>query len=679
MTNWNQLITELAHSVHNEVKLAPDLLADMAKLEGYVAESYHQRTFIELIQNADDAMAKRAYCIIRPGFVIFANDGRAFAEADLRSICRSGASLKAAEQNKIGYRGIGFKSTINLGESIHVFSGPLAFTFSKRLTEQSLGSHRVPMVRMPHLLAMGNSIIASALSEIDRLQQAGFGTLFVFETTDSEKASAEFSALKGEDLLFLSQLNELTLDAGTQQITIALERNTLELAKHITIRGSASLSNWLVFAKGDDPATAIAFPADNDGSIQGNRHTPQPVHCFLPTLEVSGFSFRVNGRFSTDPSRTRIEFDQATQNALEDVTDILINLISRLACMDDVPTQYINLFTSLSSPIGFSRVGVKIRSILIAKAKKLAWVTGYDPSTIPAIRPEWLSPSEFLATVRKDDVAALTLARMEVSCPSFSTFLRECSLQPLKTKDLVSRAALLGELGRAEMIVQVVKELRSGETASLSAGFEDAPLWTQNDGQVSTLRFGISTLSEKTQTYLTSAFNSAEMAWANDKWKLELVSENQPLVASPQTHVPEPVVNKFVSRPDTRNLKRWRTVEQNMVELLSAQLGARVLDVSLSNLGYDLEVHYDDGRREFVEVKSVEKAAGEFVLTNNEYAQASLVSTSYILAICRLEESRISWVLVRDPVRALEFSRRCSRWEWASASIPAFEHTQHLR
>jgi hypothetical protein len=679
MTSWNQLIAELAQAVHNEVQLAPDLLADMAKLEGYVAESYHQRTFIELIQNADDAMSQRAYCIIRPGFVIFANDGRGFAEADLRSICRSGASLKAAEQNKIGYRGIGFKSTINLGESIHVFSDSLTFSFSKTLTEQSLGSHLVPTLRMPHPLSLGPVIQGAAQKEISRLREAGFGTLFVFETKDSAKATAEFSLLKGEDLLFLSNVNELSLDAAGQQIAIVLERRAAEIGTHISVRSGSALSNWLVISRGTDPATAVAFPTDIEGLIEGTRFSPQPVHCFLPTLEASGFGFRVNGRFSTDPSRTRIEFDESTRLAMEDVTEIIVGLLSSLAQMDTVPRQFVSVFTALSSPVGFSRFGEKLRNSLMARARTLAWMPGFDGSKRPATRPEWLSPAEFAAVVGENDVASKTLARLEAHCPSFAGFLQECGLTPLKSKDIIVGADRLTELGRAETIVQVIKELRSGATAVLAAGFEDAALWTQKDGDLAPLRRGNHVLSDKTRSYLTAALSSAEMNWANEKWQLDLVDASEAFGPKANKKIEDPAPNKFLGRPDTRNLKRWRTVEQNMVELLSAQLGAKVSDVSQSNLGYDLEVQHDDGRREYVEVKSVERGAGEFVLTNNEYAQASLVGTSYILALCRLEESKISWVLVRDPVRALSLARRCSRWEWASTSLPTFEHTHLLR
>lgn len=69
----------------------PGLLADLANLERYVAETYSARSFIELLQNADDAGAKRflvmqdgdRYCKMI-GKVFFALHGCKLAEVELR-------------------------------------------------------------------------------------------------------------------------------------------------------------------------------------------------------------------------------------------------------------------------------------------------------------------------------------------------------------------------------------------------------------------------------------------------------------------------------------------------------------------------------------------------------------------------------------------------------------------
>lgn len=49
-----------------EARKSPALLSDLAGLEQIVAESYDARSFVELLQNADDAV-RRALRFIAPG------------------------------------------------------------------------------------------------------------------------------------------------------------------------------------------------------------------------------------------------------------------------------------------------------------------------------------------------------------------------------------------------------------------------------------------------------------------------------------------------------------------------------------------------------------------------------------------------------------------------------------
>ncbi len=98
-------------SLLNEAKASPNLLSDLAGLENYISESYHNRSFIELLQNADDANASRFKILKNDELLFVANDGRDFNQKDLESLCRSASSNKLRGET-IGYRGIGFKSVV---------------------------------------------------------------------------------------------------------------------------------------------------------------------------------------------------------------------------------------------------------------------------------------------------------------------------------------------------------------------------------------------------------------------------------------------------------------------------------------------------------------------------------------------------------------------------------------
>jgi hypothetical protein len=98
----------------------------------------------ELLQNADDAGASEATVRIEDQAFIFEHNGEDFAAEHFASLCGFGYSNKRA-LHTIGFRGIGFKSTFSLGDSVELFTPSLAVRFHrKRFTEpQWLPEHLV--------------------------------------------------------------------------------------------------------------------------------------------------------------------------------------------------------------------------------------------------------------------------------------------------------------------------------------------------------------------------------------------------------------------------------------------------------------------------------------------------------------------------------------------------------
>ncbi len=124
-------LEQLRNEFLHEAQSAPKLFKDLAKVEQYIAESYKTRALIELIQNADDAQSTSfGLHEIDNGFIV-GNNGRTFTAEDLESLCRSGSSNKQRGGNTIGYRGIGFKSVVNIANTISVFSGEFNFSFDR--------------------------------------------------------------------------------------------------------------------------------------------------------------------------------------------------------------------------------------------------------------------------------------------------------------------------------------------------------------------------------------------------------------------------------------------------------------------------------------------------------------------------------------------------------------------
>jgi hypothetical protein len=85
----------------------------------------------ELLQNADDAGATEASVAVRDGVFVFAHNGEDFKEEHFASLCRFGYSNKRT-LHTIGFRGVGFKSTFSLGDSVELHTRTLSVAFDRR-------------------------------------------------------------------------------------------------------------------------------------------------------------------------------------------------------------------------------------------------------------------------------------------------------------------------------------------------------------------------------------------------------------------------------------------------------------------------------------------------------------------------------------------------------------------
>jgi len=111
------------------------------------------------------------------------------------------------------------------------------------------------------------------------------------------------------------------------------------------------------------------------------------------------------------------------------------------------------------------------------------------------------------------------------------------------------------------------------------------------------------------------------------------------------------------------SLKRWRSAEQQVLELLLAG-GCNVKDVSRQNIGYDIEGIEPTGKEVCVEVKLIDYPGQPFTLTSNEEAVARLKGNAYVIALVRQTDTHLEVAFIRDPVSHLRLVRQCKQWVW---------------
>jgi len=136
-------------------------------------------------------------------------------------------------------------------------------------------------------------------------------------------------------------------------------------------------------------------------------------------------------------------------------------------------------------------------------------------------------------------------------------------------------------------------------------------------------------------------------------------------------HIPEIESISDLELPKLKslNLKKWRSAEQQVFNLLSAQ-GWKVEDVSKQNLGYDIEGLTPEGEDIFLDIKCIESPGQSIILTSNEEAVARQKGLKYQLAIVRQAGDILEIAFIRDPVHQLTLTRQCRQWVWECSEYP---------
>lgn len=256
----------------------------------------------ELLQNADDAGALSASVRVEGNTFIFEHDGRDFDQEQFASLCRFGFSNKR-NLHTIGFRGVGFKSTFSLGDTIEVHTQTLAVRFQKKRFTQPLWlKDERPALR---------TVISVPITDQNRAAQLrkNFG----------EWAESPAS------LLFFNNLKELTIEGRT-------------ITSQILSQGPFAKSSWVKLAGGENDekllviqSDEVAFPAEAVEEIRTERgvgsddlHLPpcrvevvlglseeNRLYVVLPTGAGLDLPFSCNAPFIQDPARFAIK-DPAT-------------------------------------------------------------------------------------------------------------------------------------------------------------------------------------------------------------------------------------------------------------------------------------------------------------------------------------------------------------------------------
>ena len=661
------MLWEVRAPLLEEAKQSPSLLSDLAGLEQYIAESYDSRSFVELLQNADDAGASR-FVIEKSGeCLLVANDGRRFTRSDFESLCRSAASSKS-RGTSIGYRGIGFKSVVGFAQTIHLISGELAATFSRERTARDIPqATRVPLVRIPHLLEDADQ--ARFATALDRLTNDGLATAFVFDHLLAGTIEKEFAAFDPTSLLFLRNVRHVELRTNTEAV-ITVRRDVVDArTRSIRLRSDDGSSQWTVVEQCD---IAIAFRREAERIVKLDERDAL-VHAFLPTIEPTGLPVKIHGDISTDPSRMRVVFDERTAAGINDMAALVVALLDEGLSGKHFPDPagIIAALIPFTDPRMASFQRRSFKTDLFAAMQRSA-IGRFDDLRC---RPSWINALDFeaLSQVTGVRVAPRNLESVE----GLSSLLRFLGAKDADFDELSSTLdkTSLTIPGVAEVVIHLI-QLQATKQIDAKRVSTDWRLWPIG-GKMLSLKEAKATAKPLDRDFVdlvaeksggSTGMRRLLTALSDVATAAVLLPEQSATATSQQTrqsNTPEvdTVSVGDLPRVAPLSLKRWRSAEQQVLHLLVAQ-GWRVEDVSRQNLGYDIEGRTSEGEETFVEVKSIDYPGQPFTLTSNEEAVARQKGPRYQLAIVRQGGNFLEVAFVRDPVQQLNLIRQCRQWVW---------------
>lgn len=665
------MLQEVRLPLLEEAQRSPHLLSDLAGLEKYVAESYDSRSFIELLQNADDAKATSFLVKKVCGYLVVANNGSPFSVNDFESICRSASSTKT-RGSSIGYRGIGFKSVVGLAEVVHIISGGLEATFSRDLTARAVPqASRVPLIRIPHEL--DDAARQAVMPEVEMLRKEGYVTFFVFGEFAASAIDNEFSNFDATSLLFLRNIQNLSLVAGAVESYVVGREEWDGEVRLVQISSEREASNWIVVGS---QGASVAFYQDPVSEvIERLPESAAVVHAFLPTNESTGLGVKLNSDISTDPSRTRIVFDERTDQGVSDLAAILAGLVSDIILDRPMPDSIgmLKALLPLDDPRMHKYQKRSFKSELFSKLQEVCTLDRF------VLRPSWLNSIDFelLAKISGLEPMPRSIEGVEGA----SALMRYLGAKDVGVNDL-SKSFVSQDISHGGCSEIVSELVRLSDTKQINVGDVDVswPVWVSGNKKLSIAQI------EECESVLDDAFIDMVVEktagaggisrLVNALTKQGVASKIIPAAGKKAESLDgelqknaEWSVDTVFNQAAPLNLKKWRGAEEQVKNIFIAQ-GWSANDVSRQNLGYDIECDDKEGRKIFVEVKLIASPSQPFTLTSNEEAVARQKGEFYYLAIVQQLGDFFDVCFIPNPVDKLELVRSCRQWVWECSQYP---------
>ena len=159
------------------------------------ADDYAGREIFELLQNAIDA-GEKVKIELTNDTLIISNSGKPFKIDNIKALMMPDNSTKENSEDDAGYKGVGFRASLNISDDITIYSGKIHVHFSKKTAQEIKKKHGLrevpPIMMCPEVakVTYRNDYTTNIILKIRNQEQI-------------ERIKKQISALNEESIIFL--------------------------------------------------------------------------------------------------------------------------------------------------------------------------------------------------------------------------------------------------------------------------------------------------------------------------------------------------------------------------------------------------------------------------------------------------------------------------------------------
>ena len=260
MIDLNRFIEDELAVRFKHYKEDPASIIEHYNIEEQNIQTYNGRQLLEMLQNADDASEsasiKKVLIKLIGNKLIICNNGESFNEEGYLSITRSNISPKTMQQNKIGQKGLGFRSILSWADNVEINSGGIKLGFSRKIAQTFLQNL---IVEKPEIASFIKKTSKSKYpiatlrvpQLINNIKDKGFDfdtviTLILRENIEKDVQSQIHTVINKETLIFLNHIEEIEVDSPERKVIFkkSISENRVTVESYDSLGNSFESKTW---------------------------------------------------------------------------------------------------------------------------------------------------------------------------------------------------------------------------------------------------------------------------------------------------------------------------------------------------------------------------------------------------------------------------------------------------